>query len=72
MQTHAKQTYVTPEFIGTQVLLESGLCEASANQPGDPVSKDGNLSATINKQNGFDGDGENPNYGFIDNSWENN
>lgn len=67
MRNNAKQAYVTPEFHGTKVELESSFLGNSVNQVADPVSKDGNLSLDISKQGGFD----ESNHGFINTDWTN-
>lgn len=54
MRTNAKQAYVTPEFRGTQVKLESCFLGNSVNKVGDPVSNDGNITIGVFGQGGFD------------------
>lgn len=64
MRTNAKQAYVTPEFIGSQVQLESGFCDASSVD--EPITEDNSIRTQIQNQNGW----EDTNKGFVDNSWQ--
>lgn len=68
MRTNAKQAYVTPEFRGTQVKLESRFLGNSVNKVEDPVSQNGNVRTNIVQQGGFD-DSSN---GYISTDWTGN